>query len=156
MYLSFLLFYVAAFVYFCSLKMFSLTQNEAQPFVIRGITLLQRSSTELVSLLPSTGFVEFSKELCKSRVIKKREMEVLARMDQKSVSKELLVRYLVQQVCEGAKMVVMVFDKFVGALDKLYGSKELVCRLRKELDVEGSVEADSGEVNLYEHDIPCY
>ena len=119
------------------------------------MTLLQDSSAELVSLLPSTGLVEFSRELFKSRVIEKRVMEILARMDQESVNKELPVMYLVQQVCEGVKRDGTVFDRFVGILGKVSG--KLVCRLSKELgkpDEDSNVKADCGEVYFSEHNIP--
>ena len=137
--------------------MSSSTQHEAYPFFNKQIALLQCSSPELVSLLPSTALFEFSRELCKSGVIEKRVTETLARMDKESLNEELPVRYLVQQVCEGVKRDGTVFGRFVGALDRLCGSKKLVCRLSKELgklNEDGMVEADCGEVYLSEHDIP--
>ena len=138
-------------------KMSSPTDQEAQPFVNKEITLLQGSSAELVKLLPSAALVKFSRELFKFRVVEKGVKDILASMDQESVNKELPVRYLVQQVCEGVKRDGTVFGRFVGALDKLSGSEKLVSRLSKELgqlDKGGNVEADCGDVYLYEHDIP--
>ena len=130
------------------------TITPAQRLVGKEIKLVLGSSAELVSLLPSHGLVEFSGELGKSKVIQKSVMEVLARMDKGSLDKELLVRYLMEQVCEGVKRDECVFERFVGVLDKLGGYKKLVCRLRKEVDGEGSIEAHSGEINFYEQDVP--
>ena len=130
-------------------------QHVAKPPVDEKITLLLESSAELVSLMlmPSVGLATLYKELYQSKVIKKRVKEIFAKMYE-GVNKELLVRYLIGEVCEEVKRDESVFDRFVGVLDKLEGCDKLVCKLRKQVYEAGSVEEESGKINLSEHDFP--
>ena len=123
---------------------------------------------ELVYSLRQTDLVEFSEELCNSKVISKGLKDTFVSLDHARLDSRLRVRYLLKLVCERIEVDVTAFHRFLKILAGFGGSADRVSRrLSKELcesekeagEGHASDEASSGtavvdETCLLEEDVP--
>ena len=123
---------------------------------------------ELVSSLRQIDLIEFSEELCNSKVISKGMKDTFVSLDHARLDSRLRVRYLLKLVCERVEVDVTAFHRFLKVLAGFGGSADRVSRrLSKELcesekeasEGHPSDEASSGkavvdETCLLEEDVP--
>ena len=110
--------------------------------------MLHDNKEALISHISPIDTVEFSAELCRSRVISKAVKDIFTTLDA-SVHHELRLRYLLQQICDGVERDFTVFQRFLHILTKLGGRmKEVAKHLGEEWRVSvggAECQADSSQ-----------
>ena len=102
---------------------------------------------ELVSSLRQIDLIEFSEELCNSKVISKGLKDTFVSLDHARLDSRLRVRYLLKLVCEWVEVDVTAFHRFLKVLAGFGGSADRVSRrLSKEL-CESEKEAGEGHAS---------
>ena len=102
---------------------------------------------ELVSSLRQIDLIEFSEELCNSKVISKGLKDTFVSLDHARLDSRLRVRYLLKLVCERIEVDVTAFHRFLKVLAGFGGSAHRVSRrLSKEL-CESEKEAGEGHAS---------
>ena len=111
----------------------------------------------LESSLEDADLVQFSLKLLQSKIITKDVKDHFYCLDNNHLEADIMVRYLLQQVCERVREDDKVYDRLVRVLTKLGGGVKDVCEaMRKELDrVDGGKASGGAEggVCLTDRDI---
>ena len=116
----------------------------------KAFEMLHDNKETLISHISSIDAVEFSAELCRSRVISKAVKDIFTTLDD-SVHHELRLRYLLQQICDGVERNFKVFQRFLQILTKHGGRmKEAAKHLGEEWRVSEGGEECQADSSLRE------
>ena len=122
------------------------------------LQVLLQHKANLESSLALEDLLKLTSELLKCRVVSKEIHNKYASL-QDHLETDVMVRYLLQQVCERVREDNKVYDKLLRVLSKLGGVKGVCEAMGKELErVEGDKASSGaevgGEMQLVEEDIP--